>query len=144
MTKPLDDIDRHLLALLRANARTPLTTLAKRVGLSRSAAQERLARLEKNGTIARYTVQLTRGVHTVRAWIQVRFSEGRRCTDVVPAILERPEVRLCHSLVGPVDLLLHVEVVDTQALLALREHLAGLPGVAKVDTATLLQAHLGD
>ena len=51
MTKRLDAKDRGLLSLLRTNARLPVVALAKALGLSRSATQERLQRLESGGTI---------------------------------------------------------------------------------------------
>jgi DNA-binding Lrp family transcriptional regulator len=56
--KPLDAIDRQLIALLQDNARLSTVALAKAVGLSRSTVQERLQRLENAGVIAQYTVRL--------------------------------------------------------------------------------------
>ena len=41
-TRTLDDKDRQLIALLRANARQPAALLARKLGLSRSAVQEAL------------------------------------------------------------------------------------------------------
>jgi Lrp/AsnC family leucine-responsive transcriptional regulator len=54
--RPLDETDEKLLALLEQNARRPVVALAKAVGLSRSAVQDRLARLEDSGAVARYTI----------------------------------------------------------------------------------------
>ncbi len=50
--RTIDDIDRLLISLLSANARQPAALLARRLGLSRSAVQERLKRLERDGVIA--------------------------------------------------------------------------------------------
>ncbi|MEO9212754.1 MAG: AsnC family transcriptional regulator [Caulobacteraceae bacterium] len=41
----MDEIDRKLIASLRANARTPVAALAKQVRLSRGAVQNRIDRL---------------------------------------------------------------------------------------------------
>ena len=43
--RPLDDKDRQILDLLRADARLPLKTLAAKVGLARSTLRDRLTRL---------------------------------------------------------------------------------------------------
>ena len=43
------DADTKLLDLLRANAREPTASLARKLGLARSTVQERLARLEREG-----------------------------------------------------------------------------------------------
>ena len=43
------DTDAKLVALLRANAREPTASLARKLGLARSTVQERIARLERDG-----------------------------------------------------------------------------------------------
>ena len=56
--RPLDDRDRQILALLRQDARLPLKTLAARIGLARSTLRERLARLEADGVIRGYRIDI--------------------------------------------------------------------------------------
>ena len=43
------DADRSVIALLRENARMPVSEIARRLGVSRSTAQSRLERLERIG-----------------------------------------------------------------------------------------------
>src|SRR5471030_3379260 len=57
--KTMDDLDDHLLARLRDNARAPVAELARALGLSRTTVQSRLARLERSGVIAGYSVKLS-------------------------------------------------------------------------------------
>ena len=54
----MDDLDEHLLAKLRDNARAPVAELARALGLSRTTVQSRLAKLERSGVIAGYAVKL--------------------------------------------------------------------------------------
>ena len=54
----LDETDRRLLAELEADGRLTQVALAARVGLSRTAVQERIARLEREGVIQGYTIRL--------------------------------------------------------------------------------------
>jgi DNA-binding Lrp family transcriptional regulator len=54
----VDTTDHKLLSLLRENARMPVATMAKVLGVSRGTVQNRLARLEKDGTVLGYTVRL--------------------------------------------------------------------------------------
>lgn len=54
----LTDKDRQLLGLLQANAREPTASLARKLGVSRSAVQERITRLEKAGVITGYSVRI--------------------------------------------------------------------------------------
>jgi DNA-binding Lrp family transcriptional regulator len=53
----LDPTDRRLLALLQADAREPVSSLARKLDLARSTVQERIARLERTHVIAGYTIR---------------------------------------------------------------------------------------
>src|SRR3984885_16287035 len=63
---PMRDTDVRLVGLLRANAREPTASLARKLGLARSTVQERIARLEREGTIKGYTVRLSDEAETRR------------------------------------------------------------------------------
>src|SRR6266567_9532575 len=54
----MDDLDRKLIGLLRENARMPAATLAKSLKVARGTVQNRLAKLERDGIIAGYTIRL--------------------------------------------------------------------------------------
>ena len=54
----MDELDHQLIAQLRGNARTTVAALAKRLQVARGTIQNRIARLERDGTIAGYTVRL--------------------------------------------------------------------------------------
>ena len=54
----MDEIDLKLLRLLQKNARTPIKTLAGEVRLSSPAVSARIERLEKQGVIRAYTLDL--------------------------------------------------------------------------------------
>ena len=54
----MDDIDKNLIQTLSDNARTPLTELARKLGVARTTVQSRIDRLEKTGTIRGYTLRM--------------------------------------------------------------------------------------
>ena len=54
----LNKTDKKLISLLRVNARTSVSDLAKKIGVSRTTVQNRLDRLEQSGVIAGYTITL--------------------------------------------------------------------------------------
>lgn len=139
----LDELDGRILALLEANGRESATKLAAKVGLSRSAVQERVARLEREGIIQGYTIRRgSGGPRTgVDAYLSVRL-EGPACPRVAPLVRELPEVLSIESLAGELDMLIRVRVPDMAALSALRERVARLPEVRTVTTAPVLAVHL--
>jgi Lrp/AsnC family transcriptional regulator, leucine-responsive regulatory protein len=138
MNKPLDTIDERLIALLQDNARLATVALSKAVNLSRSAVQERIQRLERSGAIAGYTLRRREG-DALQAWLSLRHAEGFSCDDVLPLLAALPQVRLCHSLAGDVDLLVLVHASTPGELSDLRERIAAMKGVDDVTTATVLR-----
>jgi DNA-binding Lrp family transcriptional regulator len=136
----LDEIDEKLLALLEQNARRPAVALARAVGLSRSAVQERLARLEDEGAIAAYTIVRGRGpAQGVRALLLVSIST-RPCEVVLKRFSDWPQVIACWSVAGPtVDAVLLVETPTAEALGDFRERLGQVQGVAAITTAPVLR-----
>ena len=47
----MDNIDKHILALLQKNANIPLTELSKRVGISKTPCWNRIRKMEEGGII---------------------------------------------------------------------------------------------
>jgi DNA-binding Lrp family transcriptional regulator len=135
----LDDKDRILVAALRKNARESLVGLARSVGLSRSATQERMRRLEREKIIKGYTIELA-SEHdpAVRAMIAVTFEPGFRCKQVVPRLAGIPEIVACHSLTGSIDLMVVVACDSNAALNRIRDIVAAVPGVATATTHIVL------
>ena len=142
--KDLDAIDQRMLALLHDNARLPLTTLARRVGLSRSAAQERLRRLERDGAIAGYTLRKPAAPTATgaQAWFAIRFAPGFSCADIMDTIGELPEAKLCHSVAGEIDLMVLVEAERVPRIAELREAILLMKGVDTVSTTMVLRTQL--
>ena len=140
--KKLDDTDRRLIALLQDNARLSTVQLAKTVGLSRSAVQERIARLESTGVIAQYTVRLGSQGDPLRAWLLLRYADGFTCDDVMPSLAALSAVQACHSVAGEIDLLVLVEAGSPAMLADLRETVVALKGVDDVTTLPVLRTLL--
>lgn len=136
----LDDLDRRLLGLLDQNAREPTASLARKIGLSRSATQERLARLERDGVIEGYTVRLGRGSAETRALqAHVFLSLDARAGNSLPqALRTRPEVKRCHTVSGEFDMMLLVLVDGPKALDQLLDDIGRSPGVRRTQSAVVL------
>jgi DNA-binding Lrp family transcriptional regulator len=144
MAKELDQTDRAIMRCLRANARMPLVALAREIGLSRSATQERLARLERNGQIAGYTLRTPpRSNGGITAWLHVTTQPGVSCTTISPQLRPLHDFAVIHSLAGKPDIAALVTVPDQTALLELRDEVAALEGVADVVSTVVLADILG-
>lgn len=139
----LDDRDRLLVDLLRRDARRPVVALARDLNLSRSATQERLARLQSSGVIGGFTIREGKaGGARQSAYLMVSFAQGYRCPQVVPKLLRIPTIGMIHSVTGPVDLIIRVDADDIAGVEAGRKAVEAVPGVATVSTSVVLDRHL--
>jgi DNA-binding Lrp family transcriptional regulator len=139
----LDDKDEKLLQALERNARASVVELARRIGLSRSATQERLGRLESAGVIARYTiVRGTPSTGGAEALLLARHEPGASCSRIAPQLKQIGEVRSIHAIAGEHDLAIWVRAGDTAGLDEVAGRIRSIPGVASVTTHVVLAHHL--
>ncbi len=97
----LDDTDRALIAALAEDARTPVSELARRVGLSAPSTADRLRRLDAQGVIERFTVQLEPRAlgYTLQAIVRVKPLPGQ--LHLVEDVIRRiPEFVECDKVTG--------------------------------------------
>ncbi len=136
---PADDVNRHLVTLLQANAREPLASLARKVGLSRNAVTERLRRLERDGVIDGYTVRLgTAASPSKLTAYMLLYLNGPICERVLPGVYSLPEVKQSLSVSGDIDMIVYVEADSVGELNRVRDDLERIHGVRKVTTAVVL------
>ena len=139
----LDEKDEALLAALGRNARASVVELARQIGLSRSATQDRLARLERTGAIAGYTVRRGSIMSRSRlhAWLLVRYKDAVKCAHIVPHLRRERDVAAVFTLSGDPDVLIEVEADDAGQLDLLADRLRAIPGIARVTSHIVLAAH---
>jgi len=130
--------DVKLIALLRSNAREPTASLARKLGLARSTVQERIARLEREGTIKGYTVKLSEDV-TGRLKAVVMISTDPKQADRVSAELKKiTEVHSLAAVSGASDLIATVEAENPARLDAALDRIGKLHGVARTVSSIVL------
>ena len=133
------DTDIKLIDLLRANAREPTASLARKLGLARSTVQERIARLERDGVIKGYTVRLADSAEANRLRAVVMISTDPKQADRVSGELKKmPEVRSLAALSGSYDLVAMVETDTPARIDALLDRIGRAPGVARTVSSIIL------
>jgi DNA-binding Lrp family transcriptional regulator len=142
MGKPNDKIDRQLLALLQANARESATALASKLGVARTTIQERIQRLESNGTICGYSAILSRDPFDGYTQSILFVSVGPRNLKTVLARLTLfPEIKLCQLMSGDYDLCCRIAVPHVEDLGAILQEIAEIPGVERVKSWIVMSTH---
>jgi Lrp/AsnC family leucine-responsive transcriptional regulator len=122
----LDDTNMRLLAELQQDARLSVAELGRRVGLSAPAVAERLSRLEQDGVILGYRVELDPKAlgYALSAVIRVRPMPGqlRRVAD---AAVATPEVVDCRRVTGEDCYVLTAHVRSVEHLEEVIDRFAG-------------------
>lgn len=97
----LDERNRKLLAALLKNPRSTVATLARRVGLSAPAVRERLLRLEENGVIKGWRVELDPAAlgFPIAIIVRVRPMPGQ-LPKIVRLAQSLPQVTECQRITG--------------------------------------------
>jgi DNA-binding Lrp family transcriptional regulator len=135
----MDDLDRQLIGLLRDNARTPVATLAKSLNVARGTVQNRLARLEANGTIVGYTLRLKPQVEEqrIRAWMTIAV-EGNRTQKVLSALRGDPAVGAIHTTNGRWDIAAELRADSLEGFDRVLTRIRLLDGISQTETSLLL------
>jgi len=134
-----DELDRALIAELRADSRLPAATLAKRLKVSRGTVQNRIARLLASGEIAGFTVKTRPDMEAnrVRAIMTIAI-EGERSGAVVKALQGFPQVAAVHTTNGRWDLVAEIEVETLAAFSGTLDAIRQIEGIASTETSILL------
>jgi DNA-binding Lrp family transcriptional regulator len=135
--------DEELIALLRLNAREPIASLARKLGLSRTTVQDRLRRLEETGTIAGYAVRLGAEMRRggIRAYVEVS-TESRRTADVLRALLRMYQIETLHTVSGKFDFVALIRAASAEELDRVLDLIGAIPGVTRTESAVILSTKL--
>jgi DNA-binding Lrp family transcriptional regulator len=135
----MDTVDRRLLALLREDARATIASLAKQLGVTRGTVQNRIARLENDGTIVGYSVRLKPQVeeHRIRALMTIAV-EGNRIDAVIAALRGDPAVGALHSTNGRWDIVAELRADSLASFDQVLGRIRQLDGISSTETSLLL------
>ena len=135
----MDDLDRQLIAHLRADARLPVATLAKRLKVARGTVQNRLARLERDGVIAGYTVRLsTTDAERRVVALMLLAVEGPAVENVLATLRGDPAVATLHTTNGRWDIVAELRAETLEEFDRVLGRIRRIDGVATSETNLLL------
>nr|WP_246182802.1 Lrp/AsnC family transcriptional regulator [Mycolicibacterium grossiae] len=116
----LDEVDRHILVALHADARMSNTALAEHVGIAPSTCHGRVRRLQEIGVIRGFHADIDPAALglSLQAMISVSLQSNARgkIDSFIRHIRRRPQVMDVYFLAGADDFILHVAARDTDDL----------------------------
>ena len=139
---PMDDLDRQLIGLLRENSRLPAASLAKALKVARGTVQNRLAKLERDGTIAGYTVRLRPQVDEQRIVALMTIAvEGTKIEPVLRTLRGDPAISTLHTTNGRWDLVAEIRADTLQSFDEVLSRIRRIEGISGTETSLLLSTH---
>lgn len=138
----MDDLDRQLVGLLRANARLPAATIARTLRVARGTVQNRIARLEQEGVIAGYTVRLAApdGDRRITALMLIAV-EGNNVEKVLRSLRGDASVSALHTTNGRWDIIAELRADTLEEFDRVLSRIRRIEGVANSETNLLLSTH---
>lgn len=133
----MEEINRKILALLAADGRMSFTELARRTGLSVSAAQQRVRRLEQRGVIRGYSAVVSPeeiGL-PLTAFVSIKPFDPAAPDDAPDRLAHLAAIEACHSVAGDESYILKVRVPSPAGL---EELLQEIRAAASVSTHTTI------
>src|SRR6201995_4482867 len=102
MSEALDDIDRILARRLVADGRAPLGGVAGGGGLSISAVQSRVRRLESRGVVSGYSARINPEAvgQLLSAFVAITPLDPSQPDDAPARLQQIEEIESCHSVAG--------------------------------------------
>lgn len=135
----MDELDRRLIALLRADARLSASKLAGELKVSRGTVQNRIDRLLERGAIQGFTIRIRPDLDParVRAITCIEI-EGQRAAAVIKALRGLPQVAAIHTTNGRWDLICELETDSLAGFSNTLDDLRRIDGIAATETNLLL------
>ncbi|BBX06468.1 Lrp/AsnC family transcriptional regulator [Mycolicibacterium aichiense] len=135
----LDEVDRTLVRELVADGRATLAELAAATGLSVSAVQSRVRRLESRGVVTGYSARVNPDAFgpMLSAFVAITPLDPSQPDDA-PARLEHiAEIEACYSVAGEESYVLFVRVASPPALEVLLQQIRTAANVRTRSTVIL-------
>jgi DNA-binding Lrp family transcriptional regulator len=135
----VDEKNKYLLKLLQQNARESISSLARKLNLSRTAVQERIHKLENQGIIAGYTVKLNTEYEKrqIKAWVTMRTKQKLN-RQVVAELSKIEEITSLRTVSGVYDLIATVLADSTDAMDDVLDRMGTTTGVEKTQSSIVL------
>lgn len=135
----MDKKNQQLLDLLKANAREPTASLARKLSLSRTAVYERIAKLEAQGIITGYTVCINQKLQQPEIRAQVMISVQAKQTRHIVANLEKiTTIKSLHAVSGEFDFIALVKAHSTEEIDSTLDTIGEMEGIEKTLSSVML------
>ncbi|OKY26873.1 MULTISPECIES: Lrp/AsnC family transcriptional regulator [Thalassotalea] len=135
----LSEKDEELLSILRCNARASVSDIARATGVSRTAVQNRINKLENNGIIKAYSIVLGSEYNNkmISANVSLKVHPNLR-KNISITLRKMHQISHIYSISGEFDLLVTVQAATLEKLSDTLNIVCALDGVERTNSSIIL------
>ncbi|MBS7609091.1 Lrp/AsnC family transcriptional regulator [Candidatus Bathyarchaeota archaeon] len=134
----MDETDRKIVDFLKGDARTPMTALAGRLGLSEGAVRKRIKKLMALGYIKRFTIE-TASEGIISAVVLVQTTPSVSTPEIASRIRNVKGVEVVYEVTGQYDITAIVSGEDVNMLNSSIDEIRQIPGIISTNTLISLR-----
>lgn len=144
LTRPLDAVDRKIVALLQESSKRTFAEIGADVGLSATAVKRRVDRLENDGVITGYGARINwRALgEAIESLIEIYCADRTSPADVGRSLSTVEEIVSAFTVSGEADAVIRVRVDSIDHLERLVERLRRDPNIVRTRTLIVLSTLL--
>ncbi len=141
----IDGIDKVILKHLINDARTPILSIAREIGISGAAIHQRLRKLEASGLVSGSKFMINPKVlgYETLAFVGVHLDTASKYSEVIKRLNEISEVVESHYTTGNWAILIKILCKNNEHLLSLlNDKIQQIKGISKTETFISLDQHI--
>jgi DNA-binding Lrp family transcriptional regulator len=139
MKRHLSDKDWELIRLLQINARESVSSLARKLGVSRTAVQERINRLQRDGVFQTFTVLLNpEWLHGQVTAIVTMVVDPKQVGHAIMELEKMPAILALWTVSGRNDLVAIARAAGTAEIDRVLDEIGAMRGVTRTESSIVL------
>ncbi|MEM0362867.1 MAG: HTH-type transcriptional regulator LysM [Sulfolobaceae archaeon] len=134
----IDENDLKILEILKKNARTPYTLIAKELKVSEAAVRKRVEKLIRQGTIKRFTIEYELQ-NEIKAIVMVKSTPQIPTPEISKKIAKIPGVEVVYETTGDYDILVIVRGTNITTINRTIDEIRSIQGVVGTNSTIILR-----
>lgn len=139
----VDPVDLRILGIVRTDGRISLTSMSKKLGMSKSAVKYHLDRLIELGVIKSFFALVDSAVYGIKLSVVFDLTvEPQLIEDIAAKLSNCPEVIRAYELTNSPELHIHALFRDNEHLEHfIRKRIYSTPGVKAIKSGTIMKRY---
>lgn len=139
MSSKVDSNDLKILEMLKRNARTPYTVIAKELKISEAAVRKRIEKLIRIGVIKRFTIDYELE-NEIKAIVMIKSTPQISTPEISKKLVKIQGVEMVFETTGDYDIIALIRGVNISEINRTIDEIRSVPGVVGTNSTIILRS----